>query len=271
MRVLVAAAEEAGLHARAEPDTYNLLLGDFSQANCRRMFPKRTSKLYKDRVNAVINAVDLVSSASCTMSGAEKQAYVQKRIDDLPTIAKEDTVGLRIDVEMENKTTGETKWVDATVVHTAAESYREREFKAVTASNISTATAASLASVDALKFQRSPTLMERTTAKQEKYSRLLWIAKKQAQQKKRKQSPSFAAFSVSDYGELSPTAQELLDWLVDQYRHHYEHKDPRADGCKPLEMAREFKRKIKVAVQMAIAAGSGEMFHAAGQPWGRSI
>jgi len=42
------------------------------------------------------------------------------------------------------------------------------------------------------------------------------------------------------------------------------------DGRKPLELVREFKRKLNVSVQMAIAAGSGEMFHAAGQPWGRS-
>src|SRR5689334_609487 len=26
--------------------TYNLLLGDFSQANCKHMFPRRASKLY---------------------------------------------------------------------------------------------------------------------------------------------------------------------------------------------------------------------------------
>jgi len=270
MRVLVSAAQEAGLDARAEPDTYNLLLGDFSQASCKRMFPRRASKLYKDRVNAVVNAVDLISSPACVMTEAEKRDYVQKRIDELPAVAKEDAVGLRIDVSMENKSTGECKWVDTTVVHTAAESYREREFKAVVARNVSASTATSLATIDVFKFQPSPILIERTVSKVEKYSRLLWIAKKQSQQKKRQQAPLFAAFSVSDYGELSPAAAELLDWLVDQHRHMCERMGPRADGCKPLELVRDFRRKLKVSVQMAIAAGSGEMFHAAGQPWGRS-
>ena len=270
MRVLVDAAREAGLHARAEPDTYNLLLGDFSQANCKRMFPRRASKLYKDRVNAVVNAVELISSPSCVMSDAEKKDYVQKRIDALPAVAKEDAVGLRIDVEIENKITGECKWVDTTVVHTAAESYREREFKSVLARNVSTSTTNSLSTIDALKFQASPILLERTVAKVEKYSRLLWIAKKQTQQKKRNKAPTFTAFSVSDYGELSPAAMELLDWLVDQHRYLCEKMGPRSDGCKPLELVREFKRKLKVSVQMAIAAGSGEMFHSAGQPWGRA-
>ena len=154
--------------------------------------------------------------------------------------------------------------------HTAAESYREREFKTVVARNVSASTAASLSTIDAFKFQSSPILIERTTSKVEKYSRLLWIAKKQAQQKKRLHAPLFSAFSVSDYGELSPAAAELVDWLVDQHRRMCEQTGPRLDGCKPLELVREFKRKLNVSVQMAIAAGSGEMFHAAGQPWGRS-
>lgn len=269
MRVLASAAQEAGLRTKVEPDTYNLLLGDFSQANCKRMFPKRASKLYKERVNAVVNAVELVSSVSCTMTEVEKRAYVQLRIEALPSVSNEDAVGLRIDVELEDPSTGETRWVDATVVHTAAESYREREFKAVMARNISTSTATALSATDVLKFQSSPILLERTTAKNEKYSRLLWIAKKQAQQKKRKQAPQFSTFCVSDFGELSPSAIILLDWLVDKRRSLAEQAGARADGLKPLDIVRVFKHKLRIGIQMAIAAGSGEMFHGAGQPWGK--
>ena len=69
---------------------------------------------------------------------------------------------------MEDPATGETKWVDTTVVHTAAESYREREFKSVMARNVSTSTAAALASTDVLKFQASPIVLERSTAKSHK-------------------------------------------------------------------------------------------------------
>ena len=118
LRVLANAAKEAGLTTRVEPDTYNLLLGDFSQASCKRMFPKRASKLYKERVSAVVNAVEVVSSPSCVLSDVERRAYVQVRIDALPSVAREDAVGLRIDVALEDEDTGETKWLDATVVHT---------------------------------------------------------------------------------------------------------------------------------------------------------
>ena len=218
MRVLASVASEAGLNVRVEPDTFSLLLGDFSQASCKRMFPKNASQLYKDRVNAVVNAVDLVSSPSCTLSDPDKRVYVQERIDALPAVSQDDAVGLRIDLELEDPATGETKWVDATVVSTAAESYRDREFKAVMARNVSASTAAALATTDVLKFQASPIVLDRTIAKNEKYSRLLWIAKKQAQQKKRRQAPQFSAFCVSDFGELSPSAFNILDWLVDKRR-----------------------------------------------------
>lgn len=269
MRVLASAAKEAGLNSKLEPDTFNLLLGDFSQANCKRMFPKAASKLYKDRVNAVVNAVELISSPACTLSDADKRAYVQVRIDALPAVAKEDAVGLRIDLELEDPATGETKWVDATVVHTAAESYREREFKAMMARNVSASTAAALAATDVLKFQASPIVLERAAAKVEKYARIIWIAKKQAQQKKRRQAPVFSAFCVSDFGELSPSAFNMLDWLVDKRRSLAEQAGPRADGVKPLEIVCQFKHRLRMDIQMAIAAGSGEMFRAAGQAWAR--
>ena len=69
------------------------------------MFPKQASKLYSERVNAVVNAVELISSPSCTFSDAEKRSYVQVRIDALPVIPKEDAVGLRIDLELEDPAT----------------------------------------------------------------------------------------------------------------------------------------------------------------------
>ena len=46
-RVVAAFAQEAGLVTRCEPDTHSLLLGEFSKADCRRIFPKQMSKAYR--------------------------------------------------------------------------------------------------------------------------------------------------------------------------------------------------------------------------------
>ena len=84
---------------------------------------------------------------------------------------------------------GETKWVDVTAVHTGAESYQDKELKSLTARQISSQVSESLVIPDPFKSDPSPLLIERTSAKISKYSRLVLVAKKQAAGKKRKQVP----------------------------------------------------------------------------------
>ena len=106
-----------------------------------------------------------------------------------------------------------------------------------------------------LKSDPSPALVERTTMKNAKYSRLLLVAKKQAAEKKRKQVPSFCTFAVSDYGEMSPAAVDLQEWLVNQFKIKCEQAGKRADGCKPrcvifaTACALVFKWRWRLAVE----------------------
>jgi hypothetical protein len=268
IRVLARAAKEAGLRVSVEPDTHGLLLGEFSKSECRRIFPKYVSKLYRDKFNEVMNAIDLVASPSCAMDEAAKHAYVQARIDQLPVAKREDHTGLRIDLAVENEDTGECKWVDVTVVHTGAESYQDKELKAVNARQIAAKLTDNLALPDPMKADPSPMLLERTTAKNQKYSRLLLVAKKQAVEKKRKQAPTFFTFAMSDYGEMAPVAVEFQEWLVSQYRSKCEREGRRADGCKTLDLVHDFRHRLCIGIQLAVASGCGEMLRRAGQAWG---
>ena len=267
-RVLARAAKEAGLRVNVEPDTHGLLLGEFSKSACRRIFPRNVSKVYRGMFNAVMNAIELVASPACAMDEAAKYAYVQTRIDALPSVKKEDTTGLRIDVSIENEVTGETRWVDVTAVHTGSPSYQDKELKTIRNRQITAQVSSKMLVPDPLKLDPSPTLVERTTAKNEKYARLLLVARKQTVEKKRKQVPVFSTFAVSDYGELAPVATDLLEWLVQQFRLSCEKAGRRSDGCKPLELTRSFRRRLYIGVQLALVAGFGEMLCRAGQAWG---
>ena len=80
----------------AEPGTFDLLLGEFSRADCRRIFPKYASKVYQEKFKAVLNALEVIASPACTISAEEKAAYVQTRIDALPLLQKHELKGLRI-------------------------------------------------------------------------------------------------------------------------------------------------------------------------------
>jgi len=93
------------------------------------------------------------------------------------------------------------------------------------------------------------------------------VAKKQHSEGKRISIPKFHPFVVSDCGELAPRAYDLQEWLVEQYRLKCAKAGPRADGCTAPDLVREFRHKLKVAVQVAVAAGLGSMICAAGQPW----
>ena len=267
-RVVVQAAKEAGLNVTTEPDTHGLLLGEFSRADCRRIFPKYASKTYQEKFQAILNALEVISSPACTLPTEEKAAYVQTRIDALPLLKKHELKGLRIDAALENPYTGETKWTDVSVMHTSSPSYVEAELKAVgeqiNASNI----AASFEVPDYLRVKPSPSLLKREAEKNFKYSRLITVAKKQTKEKNRLQCPTFASFIVSDFGDLSPAALELQEWLVTAFAKKFERDGPRADGCASADLIRAFRQNFKLNVQLAVASGFGSMMLTAGQPFG---
>ena len=266
MRVIVRAAQEAGLSSRCEPDTHSLLLGEFSKADCRRVFPKTASKAYKVAFERLSQAADFIASPQCPMSPEQKQVHIQTQIDLLP-IHQGDVTGLRVDICLENPETGETKWIDTSAVHTTCASYQNKELKAIAKRNLS-ATMSDLHQLpNVLQHDPSPSLLDREALKMEKYSRLVMVARKQHMDGKRNILPSFVPFIVSDFGELSPAATDLQDWLVDQFRKRCAKQGSRADGCSTNDLLRQFKHRLKIGIQLAIASGLGAMIQAAGQPW----
>jgi hypothetical protein len=267
-RVLAHAGKDAGLTVRVEPDTHSLLLGEFSKTECKRIFPKYVSKKYREKFDEVIAATHLVASPSCALSPEAKQLLVKTKVDALPAVKHDDVTGLRIDIALENETTGETWWSDVTAVHTGAKSYQDKELKSLCTRQIAAHVSESILVPDPFKLDPSPLLVDRTAAKLSKYSRLVLVSKKQATEKKRKQAPHFAAFAVSDYGEIAPMAADLLEWCVRQFRLKTEQAGKRADGVSALDCVRDFRRKIYTRIQFAIAAGCGEMMCRAGQAWG---
>jgi len=78
--------------------------------------------------------------------------------------------------------------------------------------------------------------------------------------------PTFVPFVVADTGELGQEAATLIDFLVAKYKKHVRGK-VRTDGLTTKELVSEFRNRLKLSVQFAIASGLGAMVAAAGQPW----
>ena len=128
VKALAIATKEAGLEVKCEPDTYTLLLGDFTKAQCHRLFPRDASPIYKQRFAELLAAIELVEADLVTPLD-QKQAYLKSKIELLPTI--NDPTGLRVDLSIEDPVTGEHKLIDVTVAHTTAASYLSKELNAV--------------------------------------------------------------------------------------------------------------------------------------------
>lgn len=111
------------LQVHWEPDTYTLLLGQFSKAECRRIFPKWTTKEYDTKltqINAVLN-----QTPNSAVTPQQQQAQLDAMVRALPPLQDADPVGLRIDLAVSDPVNGETFWIDATVCHTTSPSYDE--------------------------------------------------------------------------------------------------------------------------------------------------
>ncbi len=60
-----------GVHCAVEPNTHEVLLGEFSKAQCRKLFPKVPSK---ERSKAIKYQVDELDSSRALVPGAERDS-----------------------------------------------------------------------------------------------------------------------------------------------------------------------------------------------------
>jgi hypothetical protein len=81
-----------------------------------------------------------------------------EHIEALPGLKESDTTGLRLDIAIEDTTTGEVCWVDATAVHTTSPSYLAEEVKATVSRQLSAAFATDYKLPDLLQEEPSPIL-----------------------------------------------------------------------------------------------------------------
>ncbi len=135
-----------------------------------------------------VSSAIFIASPDCALSAEQKKVYLQQKIDLIPAHNGE-VVGLRLDVCLENPETGESKWVDTTVVHTSCVSYRAAELKHISERKLNATMIDLNLLPDILEHNPSPTLEAREAEKKEKYGRLVLIAAKQLQDGKRTSLP----------------------------------------------------------------------------------
>ena len=259
-RVFATAALEAGLEVSREPDTYSLLLSEFSKTDCARIFPRKCSKSYKEAFETLTRVSLSLRDPSCTLTTEQKALILQHHVDALPLLKKKDTSGLRIDLALVNPLTSETRWIDVTSVNTAGPSVISQELSHLLAKQSS----ALFTSNTFASTKPSPVLDDRESLKAEKYARLITVANRQTAEGKRLCKPIFSPCAVSTTGELGAGANLLQEWIVNQYHAKCKRSAHRSDGLTVNELVRTFRHKFKLNLQFVIAVGMGNLILQAG-------
>ena len=156
---LMAAAQAAGLQVHWETDTYSLLMGQFSKAECRRIFPKWTTKEYDTKLTQIMDAV-LDRAPNSAVTPQQQQAQLDEMVRALPPLKDADPVELRIDLAVTDPVNGDTFWVDATVCHTNSPSYLRVEGQAAIARQVAMMAVQECKTPDVMGLEPSPMLVQ---------------------------------------------------------------------------------------------------------------
>lgn len=256
MRVVAEKAREAGLLATAEPPSHSLLRGEFTAEQCRTLFPTRTGALYKQAFHK------LVAVLSDRHDPGHHENHVKTMAAAVPPVPCADLKGLRVDLSIQDPVDGEERWIDATIVNTAAPSYRTMEL-AFTAAHLE-AEAVTNSTPSSNRIE-SPALTRREQSKRLKYSCLVTLAQRQVP-RLRHRAPVFTPMAASCMGDLATGTTEVMDWITSKYLRLCQLLGHRDDGYTPKQLTYTFKRQFLHSVHCALAAGMGNMITYAGTP-----
>lgn len=256
VRVVAEKAREAGLLAEPEPPSHTLLRGEFTPEQCRTLFPTKTGALYKEAFHKLMTALGDHHDPQ------HHEGHIKRMAAAVPPVPCADLKGLRIDLSLQDPVDGDERWIDATVVNTAAPSYRTMEL-AFTAAHLEAEAIAN--GTPPSSRVESPALAGREKAKRFKYSCLITLSQRQVP-RLRHRPPIFTPMAASCIGDLATGTMEVIEWITSKYLRLCQTLGHRDDGFTPKQLTHIFKRHFFHSVHCALAAGMGNMIAYAGTP-----
>ena len=113
---------------------------------------------------------------------------------------------------------------------------------------------------------QSPACEKASADKHEQYRLMLTIAAKQALDGKRQDTPQFSGAACSLFGTFSQDLTDLVEWLAKAYARKLQREGPRDDGCESPRLTAQFRNRLNLRLQSAIARGTARMLLTAALP-----
>jgi hypothetical protein len=252
----------AKVRAEVEPQTHDLLRGQFTSDQCAILFPKRPAKAYRDEIKSLLRNHHQLALLPCGEERKRKQLEFSQDVVKLSLRAPgvQERKGLRIDVQLTDLTTDEELWVDVTswcpLVPTDGRLRKE----------VARTMERKLSDIKQIRERSSVTVELARATKLDDYGMLALLGQKQAIDGKRAHAPQFTPLTVTTQGEHGPGATLTREWLAKRYRQHLDETSPRADGSDTNALVGRYRDDFNMMLRMAIIRRIGAMATVVGLP-----
>jgi hypothetical protein len=246
-----------GVESKVEPRTDEILLNQFSEAQCRKLFPKQPSNKRAEQVQAIVDELDEIKKLPLGEERDRRCRGATSRMDALnANYTNEEKKAVRLDNYFRHGT--DELLIDGTIVHSMTKSAVAKE-AARTWERI-------LSDVKEVKGKPAAAIETARAKKYKTYNPLLYVIKKQVIDGRRRKEPQFSPLVMTTFGELGPGCAVAQEWLAMRYRASLEQAGPRADGVKVTQLVGEFRTQFRIALMMVAIRRAAAMQQASGLP-----
>jgi hypothetical protein len=250
-----------GVDAKVEPKTHEILLNQFSESRCRKLFPKRPSKQRSEAVRSIIDDLDRAKRLTVVSERTEALREVSRRMDELNIRnATEEKKAVRLDLHLRKGL--DELLIDTTCTHPMTKAGRQPEIKRTwerILSDVKEVKDKPAAAVDAARAKKFQT-----------YNPLLYVIKKQVLDGRRQREPKFTPAVLTTFGERGPGVVLIQEWLAMRYKATLERREatlgPRPDGFRTAGMVGKFRAEFRMALRMVAVRRMGALQRASGLP-----
>jgi len=246
-----------GVQSDVEPKTSDVLHGQFSDVQCRKIFPKAPSEERIKEIKTLVDELDTATAMPAGTARAEALRTVERNMDALNTAnSKEKKKAVRLDLRFRHGP--DELLVDATIVHSLAKSHRRAEAGRTMLRLLS--------DVKSVKDKPAAAIETAEQRKDKTYMPLLYVIKKQVADGRRTREPVYATAAVTTFGELGAGCTKVQEWLAMRYKAHLSGSGMRADGLEATVLVGRFRADLRMALMMVTVRRMAAMQQAAGLP-----
>jgi hypothetical protein len=246
-----------GVRSQVEPHTHDILDGQYSEADCRRLFRKYPSAAHSKTVKEITDELDKVRAMPAGQDRDAAAAAANAKMEALNTnITQKDRKSVRLDVQLCHGS--DELLIDATITHSLSKSARQAECKR-TLERLQSG----IARVKDLPARAIETARAK---KQRTYGPLVYILKKQVVDGRRPKEPLVEPMAVTTFGELGPGCTLVQEWLAMRLKAHLLAQPARPDGRDPAKITGRFRADFRLAIVMVCARRAAAMQLGSGLP-----